>query len=1106
MRFTLLLLLILGTHNSSASEEVPAFFKGSDGENICENNLSRNSNDYNCSQGGERLSRDFNEFIAEGMAISTSLDFNLIGTSGHECFRDIRNEVQKFLANQLEGVCRTARCVTGHAANSDISRKCPAQYTCTAYTSSYTQLRVDPSAQLANTLTKLREHTPKMRKLMALAALNGLDYSDVYGLGKDIPEEAMRHPHSSQGLVRFAELPRLSPTELADVIKETVRGLDQKNREACPDTMLQRWAQHYSGTQVTRRQFPSYKCERRSGSRVLESRNQDSANLNPLDMLAGWTCVVDPSRTLDGPFVYVDNSPNPTTRRVQVQRREARRMTMTTEVREDPSTGNQFNDADFAACLARREVTTLIVRPPRTSAELRVALEKSYPRKDETPEGFTAAQVRDRHLSGNPRLPSTLRKNAIAGELNLQSIRDKHQAEYQNMINSFPLMTYVKKSGPGIGHADLLEPFGNTIKNVTDQIAKVGTSVECNGICTTMIDWDYLMYAPAAAEAIRKKPELCCNYARRVWHGRGVVNTTAAIGLAVGSIGGAIGCGFVTAGTAAVGCAIAAGTGLAAADALRANQVSGVASAIGNTGIGQEIDGSTADFAIVDAANEEAQLTTAGAVIAAPLDLAAVGAVLRVARRAPTGIVDDIPVPAPRPAAVAAPAPSTNSRVNELVASDSRYASVLNNVDVEELGEEFATGLDSIGPQLGAVLANARAANIPEEEISSLVRRLENSFNPETPALRVSSGATVPTRATPAPHTIHETYPTVFDGVDVPGLIAHYRTGFDSLTSDQHRLMDNVRRIANGNEDVERDLLRTIRRSLTDQDSDQLLRALSPRTIQTSDPVPPIFQNASTKNMADAMHRDYVAKNIGSRPVNEKPIILQPNETAEQALERYTREGFTGLRVEDGVLKQNIMQDPNQLVPSLHAKLNGRAADAYAPIVDGVGANPTADSLVSASQRVHDEWVALESWRAASPDAATRDAYALLIKPFNQLTPAEQVKDLDQLETLWKLQNPNRQLPASFTEARQRILQSSPVADAPVPGPSLLASNASRLAAVPELQAFATRNADNLNQALLDPETARMFDELVEAFPRMSALQKNEALESLESAMRNQCR
>lgn len=218
-----------------------------------------------------------------------------------------------------------------------------------------------------------------------------------------------------------------------------------------------------------------------------------------------------------------------------------------------------------------------------------------------------------------------------------------------------------------------------------------------------------------------------------------------------------------------------------------------------------------------------------------------------------------------------------------------------------------------------------------------------------------------------------------------------------------------------------------------------------PRTI---DPVPPQFQNSSTKNMADAMHRDYVSRNIATRPLNEKPVPLQPGETAEQALARYNREGFNGLRInENGVLVQNIMQDPNLIVPSLHADLNGRAALAYAPIVDEIGVDPSADSLARASQQVHDEWIRLESWRAGSNDAATREEYALLSRPFDELSAAEQIKDLDQLETLWRLQNPNRDLPTSFGEARQRILQS--------PSPSATsASLSARIDAIPELQSL----------------------------------------------------
>ncbi|MBT3586556.1 MAG: hypothetical protein HN509_16730, partial [Halobacteriovoraceae bacterium] len=43
--------------------------------------------------------------------------------------------------------------------------------------------------------------------------------------------------------------------------------------------------------------------------------------------------------------------------------------------------------------------------------------------------------------------------------------------------------------------------------------------------------------------------------------------------------------------------------------------------------------------------------------------------------------------------------------------------------------------------------------------------------------------------------------------------------------------------------------------------------------------------------------------------------------------------------------------------------------------------------------------------------------------PFSKLTPEEQIKDLDMMEALWKTENPGKELPNSFKEARTTINQ-----------------------------------------------------------------------------------
>ena len=156
--------------------------------------------------------------------------------------------------------------------------------------------------------------------------------------------------------------------------------------------------------------------------------------------------------------------------------------------------------------------------------------------------------------------------------------------------------------------------------------------------------------------------------------------------------------------------------------------------------------------------------------------------------------------------------------------------------------------------------------------------------------------------------------------------------------------------------------------------------------------------------ITDNMHEEWRAgfiKSNGTDAVRNKPVpdsAIKSGESPESALNRLQGDGVKGLSVEDGKLVQNINQPASEIVPALSLKLNGAPAVDYAKIAYGSQIK-TPEEARALSSQVHEAWMKHNSWQ--------KDSSPELFKPFNELTPDEQLKDLDVLEVALNAQKMN---------------------------------------------------------------------------------------------------
>lgn len=161
-------------------------------------------------------------------------------------------------------------------------------------------------------------------------------------------------------------------------------------------------------------------------------------------------------------------------------------------------------------------------------------------------------------------------------------------------------------------------------------------------------------------------------------------------------------------------------------------------------------------------------------------------------------------------------------------------------------------------------------------------------------------------------------------------------------------------------------------------------------------------------NIAKDMHtkwRREFQKNNGKNGIREKPLpegVAKSGESPEKTMRRLKTKGYTGLRIDNGKIVQNINLPASRIVPELNMKLNGGPATDYAKLLAdkkmSFSKGKDTAEVNSALNNIHKIWMKHNNWQKAdNPD---------LFKVFKDLTPEEKIKDLDVLEQALKARRP----------------------------------------------------------------------------------------------------
>ena len=142
---------------------------------------------------------------------------------------------------------------------------------------------------------------------------------------------------------------------------------------------------------------------------------------------------------------------------------------------------------------------------------------------------------------------------------------------------------------------------------------------------------------------------------------------------------------------------------------------------------------------------------------------------------------------------------------------------------------------------------------------------------------------------------------------------------------------------------------------------------------------------AITNKMHDRWREGFQADK-GSDAERYKPV---PHEgDAKDAFEELS-ESYKKLRLNDGVLEQDINQSSEGIVPSLSHKLNGAPATDYSAAIHDVGKVSSETDAHELASAFHDVWKKHNEWQ--------KDSNPELFKDYEDLPNDEKAKDLDQV-------------------------------------------------------------------------------------------------------------
>lgn len=165
------------------------------------------------------------------------------------------------------------------------------------------------------------------------------------------------------------------------------------------------------------------------------------------------------------------------------------------------------------------------------------------------------------------------------------------------------------------------------------------------------------------------------------------------------------------------------------------------------------------------------------------------------------------------------------------------------------------------------------------------------------------------------------------------------------------------------------------------------------------------------KSMHTKWRKGYVRDN--GTTANWKKVPTLEGETAEQALARFKSKGYDkGLDIQEGKLVQNINQSADEIIPELNHVLNGTPAKRYTELLLDKELI-TVSQVDQAASDIHEIWMELFPWEK------TKKPH--LFVPYDKLTTAEKLKDLDVLEESLSVIRPETLKSEVFGEYRRSL-------------------------------------------------------------------------------------
>jgi hypothetical protein len=182
------------------------------------------------------------------------------------------------------------------------------------------------------------------------------------------------------------------------------------------------------------------------------------------------------------------------------------------------------------------------------------------------------------------------------------------------------------------------------------------------------------------------------------------------------------------------------------------------------------------------------------------------------------------------------------------------------------------------------------------------------------------------------------------------------------------------------------------------------------KSVQTSDSGVKTYLNEDLANrIIDEKHKELKKENRrskGSIPIYyEIPAV---NIDIEKELSRLKGLGYTGLKIKNGQLLQNINQGSNKIAPAIKNNANGAVTFDYITLL----VNNEYDSVEVLASDFHNVW--LKHNKSSSGQLSKR--------PYVQQSAKEKLKTLDEMELIFKMTNPKFLLEDTYLKYRKSLI------------------------------------------------------------------------------------